>query len=70
MLVPLSSTNTNRSGAISRATITLQAALSHSSRSIAPTLRFLTKAEPLEQPLHGRVTQGFARGVLQEATPF
>jgi hypothetical protein len=55
---PKRSTNTSCSVAISRATITLQAALSHSSRSIAPTAHFLAEAEPLEQPLHGGVAQG------------
>jgi hypothetical protein len=40
VLVPISSTKTSRFGSVSRATITLQAALSHSSRSSAPTLRF------------------------------
>jgi hypothetical protein len=41
--VPISSTNTSRFGSASRATSTLQAALNHSSRSSAPTLRFWLK---------------------------
>ena len=40
VLVPISSTNTSRFGSVLYATITLQAALSHSSRSSAPTVRF------------------------------
>jgi hypothetical protein len=41
--VPISSTNTRRCGSTFPATITRQAALSHLSRSIASTIRFLLK---------------------------
>jgi hypothetical protein len=30
----------------------------------------LAEAKPLEQPLHGGVAQGLARGAHQKATPF
>ena len=40
VLVPISSTNTRRFESSFAASVTLQAALSHSSRSTAPTVRF------------------------------
>ena len=40
VLAPISSTNTSRSVPTPPATVTFQAALSHSSRSIAPIVRF------------------------------
>ena len=40
VLVPISSTKTNRFGSTLSETISLQAALKNSSRSTAPTLRF------------------------------
>src|SRR5215213_10576106 len=61
VLVPISSTKTRRFGSICAASVTLQAALSHSSRSNAPTLRFWAEAHPPEQPTDGRVTQSLAR---------
>src|ERR671911_603548 len=54
MFVPISSTNTSRRASRVPATITFQAALRHSSRSSAPTVRFLAEAHPLEEPLERR----------------
>src|SRR3712207_3086558 len=67
MFVPISSTKTNRRASSDRTTITLQAALCHSSRSSAPIVRFLREAQPLHQPPYGRVAQLCSRYVLQEA---
>jgi hypothetical protein len=44
MFVPISSTNTSRRASSGWTTITLQAALSHSSRSSAPTVRFFERS--------------------------
>jgi hypothetical protein len=44
MFVPISSTNTTRRASSGWATITLQADLSHSSRSSAPTVRFFGRS--------------------------
>jgi hypothetical protein len=49
---------------ISSATVNLQAALSHSSRSISPTVLFLTEAHPLQKPPDGGVAKGLAPGAL------
>ena len=48
VLVFISSTNTSRFSSVLHATITLQAALSHSSRSSAPKEYFLAEAQPFE----------------------
>ena len=48
--MPTSSTKISRSGSTRSATITLQAHLKNSSRSSAPTVRFLGEAESLHQP--------------------
>jgi hypothetical protein len=68
--VPISSTKTNHFGSTSLVTVTLQAALSHSPRSTAPTVRFLAEAKLLEQPPYGRVTEGDAGDARQEAASF
>ena len=68
VLVPISSTKTNRWASSFSAIIACQAALSHSSRSSAPTLLFSAEAHPLEQPPDGGVAQDLARGALQEAS--
>jgi hypothetical protein len=70
VFVPISSTKTSRPGSTCSATITLQAALSHSSRSGAPTVRFLGEAKPLHQPPYGRVAHIRSRYVLQKAASF
>ena len=64
MLVPISSTKTNRLGSTFPETISLQASLKNSSRSTAPTLRFLAEAESLEKPPDGGVTQCLAGELL------
>ena len=68
MLVPISSTNTSRFGSICRASVTLQAALSHSSRSNAPTVLFSAEAHPLQEPPQGRFAESLASEALQEVT--
>jgi hypothetical protein len=60
MFVPISSTKTSRLASTCSATITRQAALCHSSRSSAPTLRFLGKAKPLHKAPYGGVAKGRA----------
>jgi hypothetical protein len=50
VFVPISSTNTSLQASIFSATITFQAALKNSSRSIAPTVLFSAEAHPLEEP--------------------
>ena len=67
MLVPISSTKTSRWASSCSATITLQAALKNSSRSSAPTLRFLREAHPLHKAPYGGVAQIRSRYVLQKA---
>src|SRR5918997_3718682 len=67
VLVPISSTNTNRSGSIRTASITRQAALSHSSRSDAPTDLFSAPSQAVQQSPDGRVAQTLPRDALQEA---
>lgn len=46
--------------------MTLQAALKNSSRSSAPTVRFLAKLQPLQEPPNGRITEGLTREAFQE----
>ena len=70
MFVPISSTKTSRSGSTCSATITLQADLKNSSRSSAPTVRFLREAKPLHQPPYGGVAHIRPRHVLQKAASF
>ena len=67
VLVAISSTNTNRLGSSSFAIVTFQAHLKNSSRSSAPTLRFLREAHPLHRAPYGGVAKGRASYVLQEA---
>jgi hypothetical protein len=67
VLVPISSTNTNRLGSSSFAIVTFQAHLKNSSRSSAPIVRFLREAQPLHQPPDGGVAKGRVSYVLQEA---
>src|SRR5829696_6413504 len=69
MFAPISSTKTSRCGSTFSATITLHAALSHSSRSTAPTLRFSTEAKTLQQSSDGGGAQRLARCASQEAAP-
>ena len=49
MFVPISSTKISPLASTCSATITLQVALKNSSRSSAPTLRFLREAKPLHK---------------------
>src|SRR5829696_2861524 len=66
VLVPHSSTNTSRLASILSATITRQAALSHSSRSEAPTDLFSTPPQTLYCPGDRRVANSYSRHALQE----
>jgi hypothetical protein len=67
VFVSISSTKTKVRASSVWATITLQPARRHSSRSTTPTLRFLGEAEPLHQPPHGYVAQMRSRYVFQGA---
>ena len=69
VLVPISSTNTSQRASDFPATITFQATLSQSSRSIAPTVLFSRETQALENSPYGGVAQRLAREVLQEAAP-
>ncbi len=70
MFVEHSSTNTSRLASILSATITRQAALSHSSRSAAPTdLFFDSTPETLYCPGDRRVANSHSRRALQELPP-
>ena len=66
MLTPISSTNTSRSGYTSPATVTFQAARWNSSLYSAPTVRFLTEAQPLQEALHRGNAQRLLRHRLQK----
>ena len=67
MLAPISSTKTSCFESTSSSEInTLQAVLSHSSRFTAPTVRFLAKAHPLQEPLYRREAQRIAGNTLQK----
>jgi hypothetical protein len=70
VFVPISSTNTRERASSVPATVTLQAALRHSSRSSAPTVVFSRVAPPLEEPPQGHVAKALASELLQEAAPF
>ncbi len=69
MFVPISSTNTSRPALSLSATIILQAALSHSSRSMAPQSFFSAEAHPFEEPPEGGFAEAPATEALQEVTP-
>ncbi len=55
MFMPISSTNTSRFGSFFSATVTRQAALNHSSLSLAPTDLFSGVAKTLDRPTDSRV---------------
>jgi hypothetical protein len=61
VFIPISSTKTNRLASTCSATITLQLALKNSSRSSAPTVRFLREAHPLHKAPYGGVAEGGGR---------
>jgi hypothetical protein len=67
VFVSISSTKTKVRASSVWATITLQPARRHSSRSTTPTLRFLGEAEPLHQPPYGRVAKALGGYVFQKA---
>ena len=67
MFVPISSTNTSRRASSEWSTITFQAALFHSSRFSAPTVRFLRETQPLHKAPDGGIAMGRGGYVLQEA---
>jgi hypothetical protein len=66
---PISSVNTSRSGSIRWASVTLQAALSHSSCSAAPTLLFSAPSQAFRRPPDGGVAQALSGDALEEANP-
>jgi hypothetical protein len=61
VLVPISSTNTSRSGSTFWATITLQAALRHWSLSLAPTDLFSCVAKAFDHPTDRRGAHSLAK---------
>src|SRR3712207_9196181 len=61
VLVPISSTNTSRLGSTFWATITLQALLSHSSLSLAPTDLFSCVAKTFDRPADGGGAHSLAK---------
>src|SRR5215210_597682 len=69
VLVPISSTKTKRSGLVAAATITPQATLKNSSRSLAPTDLFSSPSQTLEHPGNRGVTHPYPAGSPQELTP-
>src|SRR5215213_11944597 len=67
VLVPISSTKTNRLGSSSFAIVTFQAHLKNSSRSSAPIVRFFERSHPLHTAPYGGVAKGRVSYVLHEA---
>ena len=69
MFVPISFTKTKRWTSNPSATSVRQAALSPSSRSLAPAVLFSAPAEALEQPRDRRLAHPHPKDSLQELTP-